>query len=58
MMTLWKIIILFGIKSALILKNNFIANLSIIKDFESQDKILKATDFHDTEIAKGSSNYN
>ena len=30
----------------------------MIKDFESQDKILKATDFHDTEIAKGGSNYN
>ena len=36
MMTYWKNIILFGIKSGLILKNNLIASLSIMKIFENQ----------------------
>ena len=55
MMTYWRDIILFEIKSALILKKNFIANLPITK-FLLKTKINssrdEATDLHDKEIPK------
>ena len=50
--THWKLIILFGIKSALILKKNFIANLSITKSLNTKVKSYcdQATNLHDKEI--------
>ena len=36
----WENILLFGIKSEKILKNNLIANLSIIAFFKNQNKVL------------------
>ena len=53
MMTYWKNIILFGIKSALILKKNFIGHLSTMKKSYGDDAI----DFHDKKIPKMSSNH-
>ena len=54
------IIIIFGIKSAVISKKNLIANLYTIKNFlktkiKSHDD--EATDFHDKEIPKSGSDY-
>ena len=54
-MTYWKNIILFGIKSTLILKMHSIENVSTIKGF-LKSKIL-STDFHDIEIHKRGSDY-
>ena len=55
MMTYWKIIILFVIKSALVLKNSFIASLSVINNFWKPRPKLhgdEVTDFCNKEISK------
>ena len=60
MMTFWKNIILFGIKSALILKKNLIANLFEIKKKEIEKKKTysdETTEFHDKEMTKVGSDY-
>ena len=51
MITCWKSIILFGIKSVLILKKNLKANLSTIKNFKTKIKPYgdEITDFYDKE---------
>ena len=56
--TYWKNIILFEIKSALILIKNLIANLSTIKNsWKPKSYNGEATDFHDKEMPKGGSNH-
>ena len=61
MMTFWKNIILFGIKSALILKKNLIANLFGIKKKKKLKKKKtysdETTEFHDKEMTKVGSDY-
>ena len=60
MMTYWKNILLFGIKSALILKTNLIANLSKRKKklkTEIKSYSDEATGFHDKEIPEVNSGY-
>ena len=60
MMTFWKNIILFGIKSALILKKNLIANLFEIKKKKLKKKNTdsdETTEFHDKEMTKVGSDY-
>ena len=59
MITYWKNIILFGIKSALILKKKLTVNLSIIKILKTKIKfyINEVTDFYDKEIPKVDSNH-
>ena len=60
MMTYWKNVILFGIKSALILENNLIANLPTIIFFKTNIKSYghEVTDFYNEEIPKVGSNHN
>ena len=60
MTTFWKNIILFGIKSALILKNNLIANLSITQKFlKTKIKYYRdeVRDFYNKTIPKVDSNH-
>ena len=60
MMTFWKNIILFVIKSALILKKNLIANLFEIKKKKLKKKKTysdETTEFHDKEMTKVGSDY-
>ena len=60
MTTFWKNIILFGIKSALILKNNLIVNLSIVQKFlKIKIKYCRdeVRDFYNKTIPKVDSNH-
>ena len=58
-MTYWENVILFGIKSALIQKNNLIVSLSTIKILKTKIKSHgnEVTDFHVKEIPKVDSNH-
>ena len=58
-MTYWKNIILFGIKLALILKKNLIANLFTVKTLKTKITFFGdgASDFHDQDIPKVGYNY-